>query len=669
LACADARNCVGDDGQGAGAEPPVELLISELEKKCKGCGCDVQELLAEHLSTVQRLLVANSQHMSSLIAKRMEHTQELEVEVTDLRAENEKLRAKVLSHGLLPSGCVETGGTGELSCLSVGPRKGWMPQSTGFSQDLRASPARAPCPVAELCAPAPAEASPSIALPGLVQESLAHGKAESSRAAQRPGAATASAVAKELTAVVPLGPTAEELQPDARGQKDAESRQRGITSRISAAGAAVEAAADAAVDVVFGHPKPVFADAAAMKEKLKEAIGKREYNVADFYHETGIWQRIATSTLFEHMTLVVIGLNALWIAHDTDSNKAAVLVDAPVYIRIVEHLFCTYFVVEWTVRFMAFKYKRDCRRDAWFMFDSVLVLMMAAETWMLSLIWTISGGAQEGGMSNVSMLRVFRLFRLTRMARMVRLLRAMPELMVMVKAMTVALRSVFFALCLLVALIYIFAIGFTQMLEGTDVGEESFKTVPMSMNTLLLEGTLPDQAGIVNAVGDQHLVFRLAMLLYILLASLTVMNMLVGILCEVVSVVSAVEKEELLINFVKGALSDMLQKNGIDADNDHHISKAEFLVLLQNSDALKALQEVGVDAVGLVDFTDFIFATDEAISFATFMDTVLQLRGSNTATVKDIVDLRKVLMVEIQRIEERCVHLATGVERTCPKLS
>ena len=45
--------------------------------------------------------------------------------------------------------------------------------------------------------------------------------------------------------------------------------------------------------------------------------------------------------------------------------------------------------------------------------------------------------------------------------------------------------------------------------------------------------------------------YMLVGLVFILLASLTVMNMLIGILCEVVSVVSSVEKEQLVLSFVK----------------------------------------------------------------------------------------------------------------------
>ena len=72
--------------------------------------------------------------------------------------------------------------------------------------------------------------------------------------------------------------------------------------------------------------------------------------------------------------------------------------------QVAEHLFCTYFFVEITIRFLAFatqlkkirlckktlfvhgekpcakEYKCDCFRDFWFVFDFCLSLYMVAET-------------------------------------------------------------------------------------------------------------------------------------------------------------------------------------------------------------------------------------------------------------------------------------------------
>lgn len=233
---------------------------------------------------------------------------------------------------------------------------------------------------------------------------------------------------------------------------------------------------------------------------------------------------------------------------------------------------------------------------------------------------------------------------------MAKLLRAMPELMILIKGISGAARSVFFTLVLLTGIIYIFAIAFRTLTDGTSVGNRYFPTVPSSMVTLLLGGTLPDIEQLVRSVGAEQAVFGVLLLLFILLASLTVMNMLVGVLVDVVCIVSAVEKEQMEAVFLKGHMMNLLA--GLDSDEDLHVSRAEFGQLLGKPNAIKALQEVGVDVLGLAELSDFIYKDKRDLSFAEFMETVLQLRGTNTATVKSIVDMRMFMTKELGRVEE-----------------
>merc|ERR1719487_2866143 len=122
--------------------------------------------------------------------------------------------------------------------------------------------------------------------------------------------------------------------------------------------------------------------------------------------------------------------------------------------------------------------------------------MMVLETWIFTIILVLfmpDGGSGGGG--NAGIMRLARLLRLSRMARMGKLLRVMPELMIMIKGMKAATRSVFFTLVLLVVIMYVYAIAFVQLADGTEVGEKWFPAVPESMYTLLLYGVFLDNIG------------------------------------------------------------------------------------------------------------------------------------------------------------------------------
>eukprot|EP00927_Polykrikos_kofoidii_P085954 TRINITY_DN9488_c0_g1_i1.p1 TRINITY_DN9488_c0_g1~~TRINITY_DN9488_c0_g1_i1.p1 ORF type:complete len:749 (-),score=141.38 TRINITY_DN9488_c0_g1_i1:22-2067(-) len=410
-----------------------------------------------------------------------------------------------------------------------------------------------------------------------------------------------------------------------------------------------------------GVPKAVFADASAIKQAVREAVSKQEYKVTDLYWTDGICQQIARAHWFENLTLFIIFINALWIAVDTDFNSAAVLLYAhPVFI-CAENLFCTYFTMEWLFRFGSFRKKRDSLFDTWFVFDTALVFMMIFETWGMTLVFAFLTNPTTGGdMGNTSLLKLVRLVRLTRMARMARILRAIPELIILIKGIAVASRSVFFTLVLMLIIMYVFAIILRQLCEQlVDVDSDPelidryFSSVGHSMSTLLLDGVLPDVADVVRHTSRQSPILGILVMGFILLASLTVMNMLVGVLCEVVSVVSSVEKETLTVNYVKAKLMAILEEFDITPGNDSCISKSMFDRLLVNPDAARIIQEIGVDVVGLVDFSDYLFKDDVALSFADFMDLVLQLRGTNNSTVKDIVDLRRYIVQEINTMQRR----------------
>eukprot|EP00929_Paragymnodinium_shiwhaense_P110754 TRINITY_DN7799_c0_g3_i1.p1 TRINITY_DN7799_c0_g3~~TRINITY_DN7799_c0_g3_i1.p1 ORF type:complete len:859 (-),score=176.57 TRINITY_DN7799_c0_g3_i1:95-2485(-) len=412
-------------------------------------------------------------------------------------------------------------------------------------------------------------------------------------------------------------------------------------------------------------------DTEAMKERVRQTIMKSKYDVADYYQRRGIWQLIAKHPIFERLTLCMISFNAIWIAVDTDHNKSDVLLQADLVFQLMENLFCVFFTFEIVARLMAFRRKRNCFKDGWFMFDLFMVVLMVMETWCFNLfVYFYMQGGTLGGLQDMSILRVARLMRLSRICRMAKLLRAMPELAIMLKGLIAASRSVFFTLILLGVSVFVFAIAFTQVTAPMSIGPTYFATVADSAYFLLVHGTLLQSTEYKLAeLQYQGGAVPVAMFFgFILFASVLIMNMLIGVLCDVVSAVAAVEKEEMLVKYVQEKLEKVMAI--IDEDGGGTISRDEFMLILDHHEATDALQDVGVDVVGLIDFADFIFGDstreqdeeeDEVeLTLPEFMEVVLQLRGCNNATVKDIVDLRKFLQISMKNTYN---HLEDARER------
>ena len=83
------------------------------------------------------------------------------------------------------------------------------------------------------------------------------------------------------------------------------------------------------------------------------------------------------------------------------------------------------------------------------------------------------------------------------------------------------------------------------------------------------------------------------------------------------------------------------------------ISRSEMAALLDIPGAAQALEEVGVDPGGLVDLADFIFEDIEELEFDEFMAVVLRLRGTKTATIRDLLDLRSYVRADMRKLIEK----------------
>jgi len=241
-----------------------------------------------------------------------------------------------------------------------------------------------------------------------------------------------------------------------------------------------------------------------------------------------------------------------------------------------------------------------------------------------------------------------------------------------------AMRSVAITIALLVLIMYVFSIIFRQLTDGTNSGELYFRTIQDSMYTLLVTGTfLDDLNTVVASLGQDSFVYAGVFLVFVFMGALTVMNMLIGVLCDVVSGVARVENEEMTVGFVNRKLTRIVEELDIDGDAET-ITKDEFNDIMGNREAVLTLREVGVDPEGLIDYADHIFQGQEdenqdrrlngeqeelvSLSLEDFISTVLQFRGSNTATVKDMVDLRKFITKILQQFEKNFRLVQSAVD-------
>jgi len=197
-----------------------------------------------------------------------------------------------------------------------------------------------------------------------------------------------------------------------------------------------------------------------------------------------------------------------------------------------------------------------------------------------------------------------------------------------------------------------------------------FPTVLEGMHNLIVFATFLDNLSffIVNIKLDNTLCFILAWT-YISLASLTVMNMLIGVLCEVISAVAEEEKEGMMVEKVNDKFGEIVSK--LDTNSDGTLCWDEFQKILDYPEALKALNEVNVDPESMVDMAEDLFFEDGepvSLTFQEFMEMVLDLRGGQGATVKDIMSLGKRFSLKFVNQKARIDNVEKKMDNACMKM-
>merc|ERR1719507_326991 len=115
-----------------------------------------------------------------------------------------------------------------------------------------------------------------------------------------------------------------------------------------------------------------------------------------------------------------------------------------------------------------------------------------------------------------------------------------------------------------------------------------------AMWMLLIYGTFMDAVGDMLAdLLEVHWAYSAFLLLFIFLSNLTMLNMLIGILCEVVTRVTSEQADNSAREELGAQVLDILEC--YDIEDDRHLRKPEFNQMMSNPDMQMILRHHGID--------------------------------------------------------------------------
>lgn len=432
------------------------------------------------------------------------------------------------------------------------------------------------------------------------------------------------------------------------------------------------------------------AHAASMRRSASMDTG----NTAIVEEKPPNWaKRLVTRSAFDLAFTLVVVTNSIFIGVELQLS-----VSEPnathTGVQIVQYVYTALFTIELWIRICADGCGLFWGDDwTWGWLDLFIVVFSLWEVGvdvLYALVWTESTGGSWSGFSNLKAFRIIRITRLVKAVRLARIFRFVMAFRLLISSILHTLKSLFWALMLLVLIIYVFAVLFTQAvndhLTDPDVkydvlfekaSEEYFAGLPVTMLSLFMSisGGVSWE-NVIAPLKEVSLVWVVVYLFYISFTYFAVLNVVTAVFCQ-----SAID----------GAQNDHASKvHAILANKEQHLTKIstlfqkfgaeggvitfeQFQKNLKAAEVREYFQTLGLD---VWDAWSFFKLLDEdgggEVEIEEFLMGCLRLRGQATAMdvgkiindqtwqIKNQGKFQAYVEVELKQLKEH-LSILTGV--------
>jgi len=213
------------------------------------------------------------------------------------------------------------------------------------------------------------------------------------------------------------------------------------------------------------------------------------------------------SRIFQFIVVLIIIINAITIGVNTYNLSQFIRQT----INYIDYSITIFFVIEILIRFIAEPKKLNFFKNGWNVFDTLIVL--------LSLVPIPNNSS-------------FLLLRLLRVFRVLRLISVVPELKKIIEALLSSVTRVFYVGLLLFIILYIYAtIG--SILFSADIPDR-WGDVGVSMITLFQVLTMSSWEQVMLPLQDLYWWAWIYFFSFIIICGITMLNLLIAILVDVV---------------------------------------------------------------------------------------------------------------------------------------
>lgn len=366
-----------------------------------------------------------------------------------------------------------------------------------------------------------------------------------------------------------------------------------------------------------------------MRRKFTSRFEKSvTWTTKEYLHGVCCCDFIATLVMskpFEYGVMLMVLVNAIMIGFETEHMASAETAQSTLGFRICESLFCLVFTVELLLRMIVlgpdfFRVKGW----EWNWADCIVVTLQIVEE--LTIIFSGYTGAGGNGVLNFSFVRILRVLRLVRVVRIMRVLRYMSELRTLIFSISSSLKPLAWTIVLIMMMIYICAIYFTQLVTDHfhstpgDAPHPDLKHYFGSLGSSFLSLFECITGGVDWDTVLDPLRREISPLLvpvfclYIAFAVLAMLNTITGVFVES-SIRSARDQtDNFMLNTVReaflsagGSITGVMTMEGLETQLDTPHMKAYFKSIdVDTSQAKGLFLLLDRDGSGEIDFEEFL---------------------------------------------------------------
>eukprot|EP00746_Dinoflagellata_sp_MGD_P000073 gnl/MRDRNA2_/MRDRNA2_100128_c0_seq1.p1 gnl/MRDRNA2_/MRDRNA2_100128_c0~~gnl/MRDRNA2_/MRDRNA2_100128_c0_seq1.p1 ORF type:complete len:545 (+),score=109.41 gnl/MRDRNA2_/MRDRNA2_100128_c0_seq1:214-1848(+) len=288
------------------------------------------------------------------------------------------------------------------------------------------------------------------------------------------------------------------------------------------------------------------------------------------------------------------------------------------------------------------------KKYAWLAFDFILIALSALDVWIISFI-TNESFAGGGTLTTLRILRVLRV------VRTVKIFHYSQDLMLILLGLIQSLRVISWVILMMILLHWVSAIFLVRLFyldqdQQDDELDKKYGGVARCMYTLFQVTTMEGWAQTAEVLGfDWRCLFFFTC--FVMLSHYTVINLLVGVICENVQDVASTEDVDLLTEITKKRQErvERLRRvfDNIDLNKDGDMTKAEFNQMLDQPEFMQEMAALQFDQNELrllfetldVDFSG-------TLQIQEFIEGCMEIAGSQQT--KSLMLVRSNIVKEIR---------------------